>query len=75
MALQVGFGSSTQHTEPALPKLMGPLFAKAWEETRAGSSAMVRAGNLRPGGQERTRGFLRRQTLSKKKASLKNRMV
>ena len=75
MVLQVGTGSNTQHTEPALTKLMGPLFAKAWEETRAGSSAIVCAGNLRPGGQGHTRVFLRRQTLSKKKASLKNRMV
>ncbi len=75
LTLQVGLGSSTQDTEPALQKLLEQLLAKAWEETRAGTSAIVRAGNLRPGGQGLTRVFLRRQTPSNTKASLKNRMV
>ena len=75
LTVQVGFGSSTQDTELALHKLMERLLAKAWEETRAGSSAIVRAGNLRSGGQGVSRVFLRRQTLPNKKASLKNRMV
>ena len=75
LTLQVGLGSRTQDTEPALQKLLERLLAKAWEETRAGTSAIVRAGNLRPGGQGPTRVFLPRQTLSNTKASLKNRMV
>ena len=62
-ALQVCLGCSTQDTERALQQLLAQLLAKAWEETRVGTGAFMRAGNLRPGGRGVTRVFLRRQAI------------